>query len=129
MSGNFVDYYAACPFPKGKPRQIEKIEKQADLAKQERMCRAAVDRRDKRVCFFPRCRKTATEKHHITSRSVRGKLVWHTDDILSACQLHHSWFKAGLITVSGNPDKGPVTVQRTTLGEAGNVRIPTRRTV
>lgn len=114
-------------FPKGEPRQVAKIKKASDLAKEERECRAKVDARDKRRCFFPSCRSAATEKHHIVARSVRGKTVWRTDDILSACNKHHKWFKAGLIRVEGNPDVAPVKVFLTTLGEKAGIRVPERK--
>lgn len=121
--------YSGFKFHKGTPRAVSKLERQREAAKEERDCRAAVDARDQHRCFFPRCRTKATEKHHILSRSVRGQTIWRTDDILSACQEHHRWFKAALITVSGNPDKGPVQVALTSLGEAANIRIPERRKV
>lgn len=118
--------YSLFTFSKGTPRVAVKIAKQRDAAKEERDCREAVDKRDGRRCFFPACRVVATEKHHILSRSVRGKTIWRTDDILSACQKHHRMFKAGLIKVEGNPDKGPVTVLLTKLGEKAEIRIPKR---
>ncbi len=123
---SLAEYYNACAFAKGKPRAVIKIDKKADLAKEERECRAKVDARDKRQCFFPGCRRTATDKHHIVSRSVRGTTVWRTNDILSACKKHHDWFKAGLIRTTGNPDRGPVTVHRTKLGKEARIRVPAR---
>jgi len=114
-------------FPKGQPRQAAKIKKASELAKEERACRAAVDARDKRQCFFPQCRCGATEKHHIMSRSVRGKTIWRTDDILSACHKHHGWFKAGLIRVEGNPDVAPVVVLLTKTGQDAGILVPQRK--
>jgi hypothetical protein len=58
--------------------------------------------------------------------SIRGKRVWRTDDIASACREHHDWFKAQLIAVSGNPDKGPLKVTLTKLGREAGIRIPAR---
>lgn len=124
-----IDYTnpAIFAFPKGTPRAASKIERKRDAAKEERECRAKVDARDKHKCFFPRCRKRANEKHHMVSSSVRGARVWRTDDILSACTEHHSWFKAGLIAVAGNPDVAPVVVSLTKLGEDAKIRIPERK--
>lgn len=118
--------YSALRFSKGTPRIIERRRKQLDRAAEERACRQAVDQRDGRRCFFPNCRAHASEKHHIRPSSVRGKRIWQTNDILSACAEHHRWFKAGLIQVSGNPDRGPVRVVVTRLGEEAGIRIPSR---
>lgn len=125
MAGDLSDYYANCPIPKHRARVLVKADAKRDAAKAERECRAAVDRRDKRRCFFPRCRAHAGEKHHIQSSSTRGKRVWRTEDILSACTPHHALFKAGLIRVAGNPDRGPVVVTATALGAAEGIVIPT----
>lgn len=119
--------YSMLAFPKGKPRIVEKLEKKQALTREERDCRAKVDARDKHQCFFPNCRKHAGEKHHIVARSARGKTVWRTNDILSACTKHHRFFKAGLILVEGNPDRGPVQVRLTTLGQQAGIRIPRRK--
>lgn len=113
-------------FGKGTPHVTEKIKKARALAKEEADCRAAVDKRDGRKCFFPGCKRTAGEKHHIVSRSVRGKTEWRTDGILSSCTEHHRYFKAGLIRVEGNPDKGRVKVFLTKLGEEAKISIPKR---
>lgn len=107
-----------------KPRAVEKIEEQRIQKAQERACRIAVDKRDKHRCFFPGCKVRAGEKHHIVASSVRGKRIWQTDDILSACGTHHSWFKAGLIRTIGNPDDGPVQVYLTKLGRQAKIRMP-----
>ena len=105
-----------------------KLEKKRELAAEERACRQKVDARDKRRCFFPGCKKHAGEKHHILASSVRGRRIWRSDDILSSCTEHHRWFKAGLIEVAGNPDRGPVKVLRTALGKAEGIQIPTQIT-
>ena len=114
-------------FPKSGPRVVDEITAKRDAAREERLCRAAVDARDKRRCFFPGCNVYSNEKHHIVSSSVRGKRLWKTDDILSCCHQHHSWFKGGLIRVEGNPDRGPVTVKLTALGVKAKITIPERR--
>lgn len=119
--------YTGFAFPKGTPRVVTRLEKKRDLAAEERACRKAVDTRDGRRCFFPRCRTSASEKHHIRPSSVRGKRVWITSDILSACPDHHRLFKAGLIRVEGNPDHGPVRVVLTKLGEEAGIKVPARR--
>lgn len=111
-------------FPKGQPRVVAKIEKARTAAQEERDCRAKVDARDGRRCFVDGCRLKATEKHHIVSRSVRGKTEWNSSDILSACQRHHSMFKAGLIRVEGNPDVARVKVFLTALGTAAKIKLP-----
>lgn len=110
------------PAPKGRPRVLDRVEQKRALEKQERDCRRVVDARDHRQCFFPTCRAFAGHKHHIQPRSLGGR--WQTFNILSACQAHHRWFKAGLIRVCGNPDDGPVTVQLTTLGKDSGLTIP-----
>jgi hypothetical protein len=119
-----MDMITGLLHPKGAPRFVEQIDKKRAVAKEERDCRAKVDARDKRRCFFPCCKAYANEKHHITSRSVRGKTIWCSDDILSACTEHHRMFKAGLIWTKGNPDRGPVKVFATALGKAAGIRIP-----
>lgn len=115
------------PQPKHRPRVLTAQDKAKALAKQERDCRAQVDARDKRQCFFPRCKAHAGEKHHIVSRSVRGHTMWQSDDIVSACTEHHRWFKAGLIRTTGNPDRGPVKVYATELGRREGVVVPRRQ--
>lgn len=110
-------------FPKQSPRVVDRIHRKAELAKEERACRLAVDARDKRRCFYPGCKAVASDKHHIVASSVRGQRRWRTDDILSACREHHGYFKAGLIRVEGNPDKGPVRVFLTALGVEAGLRI------
>lgn len=114
-------------FPKGTPRAAVKLTNERDAKAEERACRKAVDARDQHRCFLPGCKVRASEKHHIVSSSVRGKRIWRSDDIVSACGTHHSWVKAGLIRISGNPDRGPVTVEPTALGLEAGIRIPKRR--
>ena len=116
--------YSILSLPKGVPRVVDRIQKKRELEKQTRDCRRAVDARDHRRCFFPGCRAFAGSKHHILARSLQGR--WHTRNILSACEPHHRYFKAGLITVVGNPDRGPVRVTVTSLGHAAGLRVPRR---
>jgi 5-methylcytosine-specific restriction endonuclease McrA len=115
--------YTEFLFGKGQPRAAAKLEKDRKRESDEDRARKALKIRDKGRCFFPGCKRPATEVHHILPRSVRGKTVWQTDDLLSACSIHHKWFKAQLITVDGNPDKGPVRVTLTTLGKEAKIQI------
>ncbi len=119
-----IDYRGA-RFPKPIPRVVLKMAKATLSSKRERACRKDVDRRDRRVCFYPTCRSYASDKHHILPTSLRGSRVWLTADILSSCRLHHQWFKAGLIRVAGNPDvKHSIRVRLTALGRAAKLKVP-----
>jgi hypothetical protein len=115
--------YEGFGFPKAQPRIVDRIQRKADLKAEEVACRKAVDLRDKRRCFYPRCKAVASEKHHIVSSSVRGQRRWRSDDIVSACAEHHRYFKAGLIRVEGNPDTGPVKVFLTKLGQDAGLHL------
>jgi hypothetical protein len=117
-------YYTSCRFSKGTPRVVVQRDRAKVADKAERECRAKVDARDGRQCFFPGCRKHASDKHHVLQRSLGGE--WTTKNILSACRRHHDWFKAGLIITKGNPDRGPVKVLLTDMGRAQKIRIPGR---
>lgn len=119
--------YSLLPISKGHPRVVAKMLRTRERDKAERDCRAKVDARDQRQCFYPRCRMRASDKHHIVASSLRGKRVWLTHDILSACRRHHDWFKSGLIVTHGNPDHGPVTVCVTPWGEELGIRVPVRK--
>lgn len=116
--------YSLSAIPKGEPRVVAKLRKGRLRLASERLAKAAVDARDHHQCFFPNCRAYAGEKHHITPRSVRGKTIWVPSDLLSACHEHHAWFKAQLIRVSGNPERGPVRVHLTALGRKAGIRVP-----
>ena len=118
--------YSGFQFGKGQPRIVAKLQKRSVLAAEERACRAAVDARDGRRCFWPTCQKPAGEKHHLVARSVRGKTEWRSDGIVSACSEHHRLFKAGLIYTTGNPDRGRVSVHLTALGQQAGIRVPRR---
>jgi len=119
--------YSLFKFHKGKPRELHKIERTREADRVERECRAKVDARDQRQCFYPRCRVRASDKHHIQPRSLGG--TWTTANIASACRRHHDWFKAGLITVDGNPNRGPLRVLVTALGTQAGIRVPERKAV
>jgi hypothetical protein len=110
------------PVPKPIPRVIDRIGQKRALAAQERACRALVDARDQRRCFFPSCGTYASDKHHIQARSLGGK--WQSFNILSACNQHHRYFKSGLIRVVGNPDCGRVKVRLTALGLSSGLHLP-----
>jgi len=116
--------YSCLAFPKGKPRVVEKMDRDRAADEVERKCREKVNARDNHQCFFPRCRTRASDKHHIRPRSLGGE--WRPDNIASSCRRHHDWFKAGLITVSGNPNRGPLRVHLTVLGQQAKIRIPSR---
>lgn len=109
---------------KGLPRIMLQMAKATIAQAQERKVRAQVYARDRRRCFFPGCRRAATELHHIEPSSLRGRRVWQTEDLLSACRQHHAFFKSGLIRVTGNPDRKTLKVHVTTLGRQAGLRIP-----
>lgn len=111
--------------PKPRPRVVDRIAQKRDLAAKERACRKAVDARDHRRCFYPGCKAYASDKHHIVARSQMGR--WVTSNIISGCHLHHSYFKAGLIAVQGNPDHGPVKVRLTALGQREGLKLPMQK--
>ena len=118
--------YSGMAYPKGQPRIMAKLQKRATLAAEERACRAAVDARDGRQCFFPTCKTPAGELHHLVSRSVRGKTQWVTSDLISSCQTHHRYLTGHLIYTTGNPDRGRVSVHLTALGQQAGIRVPRR---
>jgi|SRR6185436_13829220 len=90
-------------FPKGPPRVVDRIARKAALASQERLCRAAVKRRDHGRCQIPGCREMSRALHHIVFRSQGGK--WRTPNVCSLCTRHHQLLHGGLITISGNADE------------------------
>ncbi len=110
-------------FPKGLPRIALKMIKARLAEAEERRVRAEVHQRDQRRCFFPACRRRATDLHHIRPRSVGG--MFRSRNLISACRQHHGWFHAGLIRVTGNPDH-QLRVSRTLSGRAAGIRIPKR---
>jgi len=116
--------YSGLAFPKGTPRVVHRMVNDRAADARERKCRKVVDARDDHHCFFPQCRTRSSDKHHVRPRSLGGQ--WVPRNILSSCRRHHDWFKAGLITVTGNPNRPPVRVVLTMLGEAAGIRIPQR---
>lgn len=116
-----AEYYNTCGIPKTR-KVVSRLAKDRVLKSQERKTRQHVDARDQRRCFWPGCRAYATDKHHQIPRSKGGK--WAPDNIISGCRTHHDWFKAGLIRVFGNVEKGTLTIQLTELGRAAKIRIP-----
>lgn len=110
-------------FAKGS-RKVDAIKRERRMSAQERLVRAKVRERDQGRCFFPNCRMPTSDPHHIVLRSQGGQ--WTTANVVSACRKHHSWCHSGLITVTGNPDRGPVNVTITTLGREAKVRVPLR---
>lgn len=122
---SLAEYYQTCPIPKGKPRDVVKLEKRRAAQQTERRVRRAVNARDHHRCFFPNCRERAFHKHHQIFRSKGGK--WETENVVSGCGLHHGWVHRGLIRLVGNPDNPPLEIERTALGRAAKIRIPQRR--
>ncbi len=115
--------YRGFKFAKGEPRIVSKMAKATLKRQTERACRKAVDRRDSRRCAVPRCRKFASEKHHILPRSRGG--VWLSDNIISLCTKHHQWLTAGLLRTTGNPDvQDDLRVYVTALGHDAGITIP-----
>jgi hypothetical protein len=94
--------YSGFAIPKGTPRVVDRIQRKADLAAQERACRLAVHKRDKRRCVVPGCRDVARHLHHIQARSLGGK--WRTENICSLCVRHHQLLHGGCIRIEGNAD-------------------------
>jgi hypothetical protein len=114
--------YTGFAHPKGKPRSVEKLEKQRSLKAQETRTRKKVDTRDQHRCFWPGCHERAVQKHHQVYRSHGG--TWETDNVISGCARHHRWVHDGLIRLIGNPDKPPLEIAVTTLGREVKIRVP-----
>jgi len=96
-----IDYSRAA-WPKGTPRVVDRIQRKADLAAQERACRKAVKARDQGRCVVPRCRATGKHLHHLVYRSRGGK--WRTANVISLCVLHHQLVHAARLWITGNAD-------------------------
>jgi hypothetical protein len=111
-------------YSKGTPRVVAKLwaDRLAQVVEEE--CRARVNRRDGYRCFFPQCKRRVSDRHHVRPRSLGGR--WISRNILSSCRLHHDWFKAQLIRISGNPDRKTVRVHLTPLGKEAGIRVPSR---
>ena len=93
----------ALAYPKARARVLDRIQRKADLAQQERLCRAAVKKRDHGRCQVPGCREASRHLHHITFRSQGGK--WRSENVASLCPRHHQLLHSHLITISGNADE------------------------
>ncbi len=94
--------YSIFAHQKGTPRVVDRIEQKANLAKQERECRAAVKARDKGRCRVPTCKHAAQHLHHVTFRSQGGK--WQSCNVVSLCVLHHQFVHGRILGISGNAD-------------------------
>ncbi len=86
------------------PLQIEeKRTKRLTKDEAERICRAAVKKRDHGKCVVPGCKETSAHLHHIVYRSKGGK--WKSENICSLCVAHHALVHAGRITITGNANE------------------------
>jgi hypothetical protein len=111
-------------FPKGTPRVLVKETKDRDKAARERRVRIKVNQRDNYVCFWPKCKARASDRHHIRPKSLLGP--FESWNLLSACRKHHDYFKAGLVQVTGDPDvKGSLHVSLTQMGIDAKLRLIT----
>jgi hypothetical protein len=90
-------------YGKPAPRVVGQRTKRLDAATKERLCREAVNKRDKGKCVVPGCKEHGPHKHHIVYRSRGGK--WTTANVCSLCVAHHQLLHAGLIAISGNADE------------------------
>ena len=90
--------------PKGTPRVLQKKAQKLDLATQERICRAAVKRRDKGRCVVPGCKEHGQHLHHIVFRSQSKAKRWLTSNCCLLCAGHHQLLHNGLIAITGNAD-------------------------
>jgi hypothetical protein len=92
-------------FPKPQPRCVlkKKAEKLDDQA--ERVCRIAVNARDKRKCRIPGCKEYGAELHHVVPRSQSKRKRWLTSNCLLLCLDHHRLRHAGVIQITGNADE------------------------
>ena len=108
--------YTGFAFGKGAPRSVSKLVKTRAAKAQETKVRKQVNARDGYRCVMPGCKARATHKHHTVYRSRGG--AWDTKQVVSACPLHHRWIHDGLIELRGNPDKPPMKVRLTALGQA-----------
>lgn len=88
--------------PKPEARVDAKRAKRLSRDEAERICRAAVKKRDKGKCVVPGCKESSQHLHHITYRSKGGK--WVSGNICSLCPAHHQLVHLGRIHISGNAD-------------------------
>ncbi len=99
------------------PLRVEaQRQKRLTKAEQERICRAAVRKRDHGKCVVPGCKEASAHLHHIVYRSKGGK--WKAENICSLCVAHHALVHAGRITITGNANE-----HLTILGDAKDLRF------
>ena len=91
-------------FPKPEPRCVTKRRAEKVDDQQERICRAAVKKRDHGKCQIPGCKDFATELHHIVPRSRSRAKRWVTSNCVSLCTDHHQLRHSGVIQITGNAD-------------------------
>ena len=99
------DYYRTCAIPKPEPRCVTKKRRDKVDARDERVCREIVRRRDMGKCRIPGCLERAVEAHHIVYRSKSKARRWDPANLVSLCHEHHQLQHAGVIRISGNADE------------------------
>lgn len=109
-------------FGKGLPRVMLQMAKATIANAKERKVRATVYARDRRRCFFPSCRRSSVDLAHIKARSLGGLFI--SSNLVSSCRQHHRFHHAGLITITGNPDRKSLKVRITDLGRQAGIRLP-----
>lgn len=107
---------------KGLPRIMLQMAKATIADAKERKVRATVYARDRRRCFFPGCRRSSVDLAHIKARSLGGAFI--SANLVSSCRQHHRFHHAGLITITGNPDRKTLKVRLTDLGRQAGLRLP-----
>lgn len=107
---------------KGLPRIMLQMVKVRVADALERQVRAQVYARDRRRCFFPSCRRSSVDLAHIKARSLGG--TYESRNLISSCRQHHRFHHAGLITITGNPDRKTLKVRVTDLGRQAGIRLP-----
>ena len=88
--------------PKPEPLVLQKRAKKRAQSIKERLCRAAVNLRDRGKCCVPLCRDRAQHLHHIVFRSQSKRLKWATGNCTSVCQFHHGMIHAGVLEIRGD---------------------------
>ncbi len=114
--------YHRLKFGKGLPKILLKMAKAKIEEAKERTVRAQVYARDRRRCFFPGCRRSSVDLHHVKPRSLGGR--FEPANLVSSCRSHHQWVTAGLIRLSGSPQKRTIKVRITDLGRQAGIRVP-----
>lgn len=106
---------------KGLPRIMLQMVKVRVADARECQVRAQVYARDRRRCFFPNCRRASVDLAHIKARSLGGLFI--SSNLVSSCRQHHRFHHAGLITITGNPDRKTLKVRLTDLGRQAGLRL------